>query len=148
MFYLICSCKIDLQYSFFRIFRTEQFFTICAVLVQVSTFKYFNFMMSLLLSFICRFVLHSCITAGVVPFISVDVFLKGSVTAFEVSLLPVVVISPWCAAKLLHHSPVTPTQRKRGRKWNEKRLRVWDYRHWSVIMRINKHSVEKSLYSH
>lgn len=76
MFYLICSCKIDLQYSFFRIFRTEQFFTICAVLVQVSTFKYFNFMMSLLLSFICRFVLHSCITAGVVPFISVDVFLK------------------------------------------------------------------------
>lgn len=76
MFYLICSCKIDLQYSFSRIFRTEQFFTICAVLVQVSTFKYFNFMMSLLLSFICRFVLHSCITAGVVPFISVDVFLK------------------------------------------------------------------------
>lgn len=76
MFYLICSCKIDLQYSFFRIFRTEQFFTICAVLVQVSTFKYFYFMMSLLLSFICRFVLHSCITAGVVPFISVDVFLK------------------------------------------------------------------------
>lgn len=76
MFYLICSCKIDLQYSFSRIFRTEQFFTICAVLVQVSTFKYFYFMMSLLLSFICRFVLHSCITAGVVPFISVDVFLK------------------------------------------------------------------------
>lgn len=76
MFYLICSCKIDLQYSFSRIFRTEQFFTICAVLVQVSTFKYFYFMMSLLLSSICRFVLHSCITAGVVPFISVDVFLK------------------------------------------------------------------------
>lgn len=76
MFYLICSCKIDLQYSFSRIFRTERFFTICAVLVQVSTFKYFYFMMSLLLSFICRFVLHSCITAGVVPFISVDVFLK------------------------------------------------------------------------
>lgn len=76
MFYLICSCKIDLQYSFSRIFRTEQFFTICAVLVQVSTFKYFYFMMSLLLSFICRFVLHSCITAGVVPFISVDIFLK------------------------------------------------------------------------
>lgn len=76
MFYLICSCKIDLQYSFSRIFRTEQFFTICAVLVQVSTSKYFYFMMSLLLSFICRFVLHSCITAGVVPFISVDVFLK------------------------------------------------------------------------
>lgn len=76
MFYLICSCKIDLQYSFSRIFRTEQFFTVCAVLVQVSTSKYFYFMMSLLLSFICRFVLHSCITAGVVPFISVDVFLK------------------------------------------------------------------------
>lgn len=73
---MICSCKLDLQYFFSHIFRTEQFFTICTVLVQVFTFKYFNFMISLLLYFICSFVLHFCITARVVSFISVDIFLK------------------------------------------------------------------------